>query len=64
MQYNSNARLVRRPGPIAGVCAGIAERYNIDPVIVRILFLLTLAPGGIPGIVLYTILWLIMPKGY
>ena len=58
------ARLMRRDGMIAGVCAGIGARYNIDPAIVRILFLLTLLPGGVPGVLLYVLLWLIMPKAY
>lgn len=46
---------------IAGVCSGIAEYFNIDPVIPRILAILTLLPGGIPGILLYVILWIIIP---
>ncbi len=46
---------------IAGVCGGIAEYFNIDPVIPRIIAILTLLPGGVPGILLYLILWLIIP---
>jgi phage shock protein C len=47
---------------IAGVCAGIAEYFNIDPVIVRIIAVLLLLPGGLPGFVPYVILWIIVPK--
>ena len=61
---NKSVRLARKPGMIAGVCAGIAHRYNIDPAIVRILMLLTLVPGGVPGIALYGILWFLMPRTY
>ncbi len=46
---------------IAGVCAGLAERFGWDANIVRLLFLLScLLPG--PQFLIYLILWLIMPK--
>jgi phage shock protein PspC (stress-responsive transcriptional regulator) len=46
---------------IAGVCAGIAERYGWDANVVRLLFVLScLLPG--PQFVLYLILWWLMPK--
>lgn len=47
---------------IAGVCGGIAEYFNIDPVIVRVIAFLLLLPGGLPGIVPYIALWVIVPK--
>lgn len=46
---------------IAGVCGGLAEYFNIDPTIVRLLFILIIALGG-SGVLLYLILWLLMPK--
>ena len=56
-------RLVRKmDGAVfAGVCAGLADYFNIDVVIVRIIWVFLLAPGGLPGIVPYLLLWLIMP---
>lgn len=45
---------------IAGVASGIAVYFNIDPVIVRLLFFITIFFNGI-GILVYFILWLIMP---
>jgi phage shock protein C len=46
---------------IAGVCGGLAEYFNIDPVIIRILFVvLTIGPGV--GILAYIILWIVVPK--
>ncbi len=45
---------------IAGVCAGLAEYFGVDPVIVRIVFVALALLHG-PGIVLYGILWLVMP---
>ncbi|KKT26282.1 MAG: PspC domain protein [Parcubacteria group bacterium GW2011_GWA2_43_9b] len=46
---------------IAGVCGGLAEYFDIDSMIIRLLFILVVTLGG-SGILLYLILWLIMPK--
>ncbi len=46
---------------IAGVCGGLAEYFDIDPVIVRVGFSILLLPGGLPGLVPYVILWIIVP---
>lgn len=46
---------------LGGVCAGIAHYFDIQPRVARIIALLTLFAGG-AGIVIYAILWLIMPK--
>ena len=46
---------------LAGVCGGIAEYFNIDGTLVRVLFILFgFAVGG--GILIYVILWIIMPE--
>lgn len=47
---------------IAGVAAGLANYFHIPATIVRIAFLLALLPGGLPGILLYVLLWIIMPS--
>lgn len=47
---------------IAGVCAGVANYFNIDPTVVRIIFLLLLLPGGVPGPLIYLVLWVVMPE--
>jgi phage shock protein C len=47
---------------IAGVCAGIAEYFDIDPTIVRIIFVILLLPGGFPGLIPYLILWIVIPE--
>ena len=44
---------------IAGICSGIADYFDIDPVIIRLLFLLGLFTG--PGIFVYIIGWIIIP---
>ena len=46
---------------IAGVCGGLAEYFNIDPVIVRIMFFILLLPGGLPGLLPYVLLWVLIP---
>jgi phage shock protein C len=46
---------------IAGVCGGLGEYFGIDPTIVRIIFVILTIWGGL-GILLYVILFLIMPE--
>jgi signal transduction histidine kinase len=45
---------------IAGVCAGLGRRMGIDPVILRVAFVVAAAAGGV-GIVLYALAWLLIP---
>ena len=47
---------------IAGVCGGIAEYFNIDPTIVRLMWVLFCFAGG-AGILAYIIAWIIVPEG-
>lgn len=47
---------------IAGVAQGIANYLGINVAIVRIVWILLLLPGGLPGLVPYLILWAIMPS--
>lgn len=46
---------------IAGVCSGIAAYFHLDPVWVRLIFLLFVAAGG-SGILLYLVLWIVIPE--
>lgn len=46
---------------VGGVCAGLGEYFNIDPVIVRILFILLTLGNGV-GLVVYIILMIVLPK--
>ena len=50
----------RKDSKIAGVCGGIAEYFNIDPTIIRLLAVITIFFGG-GGVVSYLIAWLIIP---
>jgi phage shock protein C len=49
---------------LAGVCGGFAERLGWNPTLVRIAFvILSIFPGaGLPGILVYLVLWVLMPK--
>ena len=47
---------------IAGVCGGIAEWLGWDPTVVRILYVLaSVLSVAFPGIIVYLVLWLVMP---
>jgi len=47
---------------IAGVCGGLAEYFDIDPTLVRVIAVILLLPGGLPGLLLYVILWAVVPE--
>jgi len=48
---------------IGGVCAGIAEYFGWDIALVRILYLvLSIFSIAFPGILVYLILWIVMPE--
>jgi phage shock protein C len=47
---------------IAGVCGGLGEFFGVDPFWFRLGFLIALVPGGVPGILAYLILWLVIPS--
>ena len=46
---------------IGGVCGGIARYFNIDPVIVRLIFVLSVFLGGVSPLI-YILLWIVMPE--
>lgn len=48
-------------GPIAGVAAAFGHRYNVDPTLVRIAFVVTTLFGG-AGVLLYLFAWLTLPR--
>lgn len=61
----NNKRLYRssRDKKIFGVCAGIAEYFNIDPTVVRLIYaVVSVFTSGFPGLLLYLILAFIMPE--
>jgi phage shock protein C len=46
---------------LAGVCGGLAQYFNIDATLIRVLFVLLAVLGG-SGLVLYVAMWIIVPK--
>jgi phage shock protein C len=61
-QYYSSRRLYRNPNDkiIGGVCSGIANYFDIDPVIVRLTLAVLFLIGGI-GLLAYILAWIIIP---
>jgi len=55
-------RLMRssRDKKIGGVCAGLAEYFDLDPTIVRVVWLLAIFFAG-TGFLVYLILWIVLP---
>ena len=47
---------------VSGVCGGLAEFFGISAFWFRLAFLIALIPGGVPGLLPYILLWLIIPK--
>jgi phage shock protein PspC (stress-responsive transcriptional regulator) len=48
---------------IAGVCGGLAEYFDLDVSIIRILFVvLTIFTAAFPGILVYIIMWIVVPE--
>jgi phage shock protein C len=47
---------------IAGVCGGLGEFFGISATWFRLAFLIALLPGGIPGFLIYLIMWIIIPN--
>ncbi len=46
---------------IAGVCGGLATFFGISSFWFRLAFLIALRPGGVPGLLLYLVMWVIIP---
>jgi phage shock protein PspC (stress-responsive transcriptional regulator) len=49
---------------LAGVCGGLAEWLGWDVTLVRILYVVvSILSAAFPGILVYVVLWIVMPKG-
>ncbi|GAB6900422.1 PspC domain-containing protein [Kineosporia succinea] len=60
--YDQGLYRPRHGGMLGGVCAGLAKRFGIGATMMRLIFVITLFV--IPGsqILVYPLLWLLMPK--
>ena len=64
MVYGRKLRRSRDDQMIAGVVGGLAEYFDIDPTLARVGFvLLSVLSTLFPGIIVYVILWIVMPEG-
>jgi phage shock protein C len=46
---------------VAGVCGGLAEHFNLDATLIRVLFVVLAVLGG-SGILIYVAMWIIVPQ--
>jgi phage shock protein C len=46
---------------LAGVCGGLAQYFNTDATLMRVLFVVLALLGG-PGLVIYLVLWIVVPE--
>jgi phage shock protein PspC (stress-responsive transcriptional regulator) len=51
----------RNDRKLAGICGGIAEHFGWDPTLVRLGWILLTLMGG-SGVLIYLILWVVMPE--
>lgn len=58
----SEHKLRRQNGIIAGVCGGLAAFTGISAFWFRLAFILLALPGGLPAIVPYLVLWIVIPR--
>jgi phage shock protein C len=47
---------------LAGVCGGLAEFFGISSFWFRLAMIIAFIPGGVPGILIYLILWMVIPN--
>lgn len=49
---------------IAGVVAGLARYFGVDPTLARVLYVVgSIVSAAFPGILVYVLLWAIVPQG-
>ena len=47
---------------LAGVCAGIANYFNLDPTLIRVIYAMLTVFTAFAGIIVYLLLWIIIPE--
>jgi phage shock protein PspC (stress-responsive transcriptional regulator) len=63
MTTTRSLRRSRRDRMIAGVVGGLADYFGIDPSLARIIYVLvSIFSAAFPGIVVYIILWILIPQ--
>ena len=51
----------RRNRMLAGVCGGLAEFFGISAFWFRLAMIIAFIPGGVPGLLIYFLLWIMIP---
>jgi phage shock protein C len=51
----------RKNRVIAGICGGLAEYFDIDPIIIRLITLILVLSAG-AGLIAYIIAWIVVPE--
>jgi phage shock protein C len=65
METQAPKRLIRSRNDklLAGICGGLANYLDMDPTIIRLIYVLaTLFTAVFPGVLIYLIMWIIVPK--
>lgn len=47
---------------LAGVCAGIANYFGLDPTLIRVAYVLLTVFTAFAGVIVYLLLWIIIPE--
>ena len=55
-------RRSRRNRVLAGVCGGLGEFFGISPFWFRLGMFIAFIPGGVPGILIYLLMWIMVPS--
>jgi phage shock protein C len=61
MSTGKPLRRSRHNRMIAGICGGLGDFFGISAVWFRVAMLISLIPGGIPGLLVYFLMWIIIP---
>ena len=61
-QQRRSLRRSRSNSMIAGVCGGLAEFFGISAFWFRLGFIIAFIPGGVPGVLVYLLMWIMIPK--
>jgi phage shock protein C len=64
VQMRMPLRRSRTNRMIAGVVGGLAEYWSLDPTLARVIFVVvSILSAAFPGVLVYAILWLVIPEG-
>ena len=62
IQQKRSLRRSRSNKMIAGVCGGLAEFFGISAFWFRLAFIIGFIPGGVPGVLVYLLMWIMIPS--